>query len=86
MNNPSHTSDNKTQTAITTGNAGSLTMRWHFLGDQPTQKGQPKPGYNASPTVADGAVYIGSHTGWFYKLDERTGKMLAKTFLGFQPG
>jgi outer membrane protein assembly factor BamB len=86
MNNPSHTSDNKTQTAITTANAGSLTMRWHFLGDQPTQKGQPKPGYNASPTVADGAVYIGSHTGWFYKLDERTGKMLAKTFLGFQPG
>ena len=48
--------------------------------------GQPKPAYNASPTVADSAVFIGSRTGWFYKLDERTGRVLAKTFLGFQPG
>ncbi len=39
----------------------------------------------ASPTVADGAVFIGSDTGWFYKLDELTGAVLAKTFLGVQP-
>jgi outer membrane protein assembly factor BamB len=31
-------------------------------------------------------VFIGSRTGWFYKLDERTGKELAKVFIGFQPG
>ena len=86
MNGPSHTSINKAQTAITPANAASLTMKWHFVGDQPTMKGQPKPAYNASPTVADGAVYIGSRTGWFYKLNETTGKVLAKTFLGFQPG
>jgi outer membrane protein assembly factor BamB len=86
MAGPNHTSDAKGQTAITPANAGSLTMQWHFVGDQPTQKGQPKPAYNASPTVADGAVFIGSRTGWFYKLDEHTGKVLAKTFIGFQPG
>lgn len=85
MAGPSHTSDNKAETAITPANAGALTMQWHFVGDQPTQQGQPKPAYNASPTVADGAVFIGSRTGWFYKLDERTGKVLAKKFLGFQP-
>lgn len=86
MAGPSHTSVNKAEVAITPANASSLTMQWHFVGDQPTMKGQPKPAYNASPTVADGAVFIGSRTGWFYKLDERTGKVLAKTFLGFQPG
>jgi outer membrane protein assembly factor BamB len=85
MAGPSHTSDNKAETAITPANAGALTMKWHFVGDQPTQPGQPEPAYNASPTVADGAVFIGSRTGWFYKLDERTGQVLAKTFLGFQP-
>jgi outer membrane protein assembly factor BamB len=85
MAGPSHTSDNKAETAITPANAGALTMKWHFVGDQPTQTGQPEPAYNASPTVADGAVFIGSRTGWFYKLDERTGQVLAKTFLGFQP-
>jgi outer membrane protein assembly factor BamB len=85
MAGPSHTSDNKAQTTITPANVGALTMKWHFVGDQPTENGQPKPAYNASPTVADGAVFIGSRTGWFYKLDEHSGKVLAKTFLGFQP-
>ncbi len=86
LNGPAHASDNAGQTAITPANAGALTRQWHFVGDQPTMPGQPKPAYNASPTVADGAVFIGSRTGWFYKLDERTGTVLAKTFLGFQPG
>jgi outer membrane protein assembly factor BamB len=85
MAGPSHTSDNKAETTITPANVSALTMKWHFVGDQPTQPGQPAPAYNASPTVADGAVFIGSRTGWFYKLDERTGHVLAKRFLGFQP-
>ncbi len=82
---PSHTSDNTAQVAITPGNAGALVQKWHFVGDQPTQPGQPGPTFNASPTVADGAVFIGSRTGWFYKLNERTGKVMAKVFIGFQP-
>ena len=85
LNGPSHTSDNHAQVAITPANAGALVREWHFVGDQPTRPGQPGPAYNASPTVADGAVYIGSNTGWFYKLGERTGKVLAKVFIGFQP-
>ncbi len=86
LNGPAHTSVNAAQTAITPSNASALTRQWHFVGDKPTLPGQPQPAYNASPTVADGAVYIGSRTGWFYKLNERTGTVLAKTFLGFQPG
>lgn len=83
---PSHNSYNGNQVAITPANAGSLTMKWNFVGDPATQPGQPGPSYTASPTVADGAVFIGSRTGWFYKLDESTGKELAKVFIGFQPG
>jgi len=86
LDGPSHTSDNLAEVAITPANAGALVQKWHFVGDQPTMPGQPRPAYNASPTVADGAVYIGSRTGWFYKLDQRTGKVLAKVFIGFQPG
>ena len=86
LNGPAHTSASLGQTAITPANAGALTRKWHFVGDQPTMPGQPGPAYDASPTVADGAVFIGSRTGWFYKLDERTGQELAKFFLGFQPG
>ena len=85
LNGPAHTSANLSQTAITPANAGSLTQQWHFVGDPATMPGQPGPGYQDSPTVADGAVFIGSRTGWFYKLDERTGTVLAKVFLGFQP-
>ncbi len=82
---PSHTSDNKEQVAIAPGNAGSIVRKWHFVGDPATQPGQPGPTFNASPTVADGAVFIGSRTGWFYKLNERTGQVMAKVFIGFQP-
>jgi outer membrane protein assembly factor BamB len=35
--------------------------------------------------VADGAVFIGSNTGWFYKLNETTGAVLAQSFIGYQP-
>lgn len=82
---PAHTSDNVAQTAITPANAGSLVRQWSFVGDPATQPGQPGAAYNASPTVADGAVFIGSRTGWFYKLNETTGQELARVFIGFQP-
>src|SRR5215472_17734830 len=85
LDGPSHTSDNKAQVAITPTNVDALVQKWHFVGDPATMPGQPSPAYNASPTVADGAVFIGSRTGWFYKLDEQTGTVLAKKFIGFQP-
>lgn len=33
-----------------------------------------------------GAVYIGSQTGWFYKLNALTGQVMAKRFIGFIQG
>jgi outer membrane protein assembly factor BamB len=40
--------------------------------------GQPGPALFASPTVAGGAVFIGANNGYFYKLNETTGAVLAK--------
>jgi outer membrane protein assembly factor BamB len=75
LNGPEHTSYSPGQKAITTANAPSLVSKWHF--DHGTQ-------YYASPTIANGSVYIGSNTGWFYQLNERTGKVRHKRFIGYQ--
>ena len=79
-----HPSFAAADTGIKVGNVGHLVRKWHFRGDPATQAGQPGPGFLASPTVSGGAIYIGSNTGWFYKLNESTGAVLAKRFLGFQ--
>lgn len=73
---PGHTSYSPSQRAISPTNAARLILRWLF-----------KPGapYLASPAVADGSVFIGSATGWFYKLSEGTGQVQAKAFIGRQP-
>ena len=81
-----HSSFNRTERVITVAGAKRLVLKWHFVGDPPTFKNQPPPGYQSSPTVYGGAVYIGSATGWFYKLSARTGAVLAKRFIGFVPG
>jgi len=79
-----HPSFAAADTGIKVGNVGHLVRKWHFRGDPATQAGQPDPGFLASPTVSAGAIYIGSNTGWFYKLNESTGAVRAKRFLGFQ--
>ncbi len=71
-----HASYNASQTAITQETAPSLTQEWAVSTGSV---------YDASPTVADGAVFIGSENGWFYKLSMDTGKVLHKVFLGRQP-
>ena len=76
LDGPRHASYNPSQTRITPANASTLALKWRFT------RGEP---YVASPTVAGGAVYIGSARGWFYKLSERTGKVLAKVYIGRQP-
>jgi outer membrane protein assembly factor BamB len=77
LGGPLHSSYNASQTAITPATAPDLTLKWwqgrHAI-------------YLASPTVADGAVFIGADSGWFYKLDQATGAVLAKVFIGFQRG
>jgi outer membrane protein assembly factor BamB len=73
LNGPGHTSYSPAEKAITPAAVGRLRRKWEFaLGD----------GYLASPTVADGAVYIGANSGWFYKLNEASGRVQAKIFLG----
>src|SRR5436305_9761558 len=80
-----HSSFNGADTTITPASAAALAPKWQFKGDPATMSGQPGPGLFSSPTVAGGAVYIGANTGWFYKLDEATGAVMAKVFLGYQP-
>lgn len=85
LNRAAHTSYNGGDRRITPFNVNRLVQKWNFIGDPATMPGQPGPGFVASPTVAGGAVFIGSQTGWFYKLDERTGAVLSQVFLGYQP-
>jgi hypothetical protein len=76
LNGSLHTSYSASQTAITPGTARNLVQAWHFA---------PGVDFLASPTVADGAVFIGSDLGWFYRLRETTGAVLDKRFIGYQP-
>jgi outer membrane protein assembly factor BamB len=69
-----HTSYSPGQKAIKPGNVRALAIEWHVPG-----------GYLASPTVADGAVFIGSTSGWFYKINLNTGAIEHKVFLGYRP-
>jgi outer membrane protein assembly factor BamB len=52
-----------------------LVEKWHFA---------PRHLYRSSPTVAGGAVFIGSDSGWFYKLSATSGAVLDRIFLGYQ--
>jgi outer membrane protein assembly factor BamB len=81
-----HSSFNRAERVITPANVKRLVLKWHFVGDPPTFRNQPPPGYQSSPTVYDGAVFIGSATGWFYKLNALTGAVMAKRYIGFIPG
>jgi outer membrane protein assembly factor BamB len=81
--NTQHSSYNKFATAITPANASTLVEDWSFIDPGPTIEGQPDAGFNASPTVVNGVVYIGSNTGVFYALNEATGAVLWQRLLGY---
>lgn len=81
---PRHSSYNPTARAITVANAPDLIQAWTWEPD-PGEPGQPGPSLIASPTVAGGRIYIGANTGDFYALDEATGTVVWKRFLGFVP-
>jgi outer membrane protein assembly factor BamB len=70
---------------ITPSNAATLVRAWRFVADPPTQTGQPKGRFYASPTVYNGRIYVGANTGDFYALSLSTGKVVWKRFLGFVP-
>jgi outer membrane protein assembly factor BamB len=73
LNGPRHTSYASTQKTITASTVSKLKRKWAFTGGD---------GFLASPTVAEGAVFIGANNGWFYKLSETTGRVEHKIFLG----
>jgi outer membrane protein assembly factor BamB len=81
-----HHSDNHAAVAITPATATGLTRAWVWKPANATMAGQPGPRLYASPTVVDGRVYIGAHTGVFYALDEATGHVIWHRFLGFVSG
>lgn len=61
------------ETILSPANVGQLTKRWSF---------QTDGGIAASATVVGGTVYVGSWDGYEYALDELTGALKWKTFLG----
>jgi len=78
-----HSSVNEEATAITKDNAADLTEVWRWEPDPPTEEGQPPAQLFSSPTVSGGVVFIGANTGDFYALDQATGEVLWKQFLGW---
>lgn len=80
----SHPSATTGPTTITLGNAGGLQAAWTFQEQPPTGNLQPPGGFSASPTVADGMVFIGSQTGDLYALRESTGQIAWMRTLDYQ--
>jgi len=72
-------------TAITPANVSSIRQAWSFAAPAPTLPGQPAAGFDASPTVYGGRVYIGANTGVFYALNETTGAVAWSKLLGYVP-
>jgi polyvinyl alcohol dehydrogenase (cytochrome) len=80
---PAHSSAAFGDTAITPANVPALHALWSFTAGPATQPGAPGPKFDASPTVANGRVYIGSRTGIVYALDSTTGAIAWKKQLDF---
>jgi polyvinyl alcohol dehydrogenase (cytochrome) len=70
LNGPAHNSYAKRQTAITP--TTTVTSKWHV-----------SDSFLSSPVVADGAVFVGSFQGNFYKINATTGMVENKIFMGF---
>jgi outer membrane protein assembly factor BamB len=82
LDGPTHNSYLAGTTAINPSNASTVASAWNFM---PAAPPVAALGYqiNASPTVVNGVVYVGANNGTFYALDEATGTVLWRTFLGY---
>jgi outer membrane protein assembly factor BamB len=76
-----HTSDNAAATAITSANAASVKLLWKFSPSAAPISGLG--GFYSSPTVYDGVIYIGARNGFFYAINESTGTIIWKRFIGY---
>jgi len=83
--NARHSSVSLGATTITRSNAATLTRVWQWVPDAPTMLGQPAAQLVSSPIVFGGHIYIGANTGVLYDLDETTGSVLWRRFIGFAP-
>jgi hypothetical protein len=72
---PGHSSLNSAATAITPAQAGVLAPAW-------SKAFAPSGGFDASPVVYNGSVYIGGNNGVFYQLTETTGAVVHSVKLG----
>jgi outer membrane protein assembly factor BamB len=83
--NAGHSSVNSAAVSVTPQNGASLTQAWQFVTPPPTKVGQPAVGFDGSPVVVDGMVFIGSLTGIFYALNEDTGAVVWSLNAGYLP-
>lgn len=74
LNGPLHSSYSPAEQAITPTTAANLQQKWALGGE----------GFLASPTVAGGAIYIGTEDGYLDKVSETTGQVVDATYIGRQ--
>lgn len=80
LDGPGHSSYNAAATSITPGDISDLNPIWRWI--LPPSTVIASSALNASPTVVDGVVYIGSKDGEFYAFSEATRKILWSDFFG----
>jgi outer membrane protein assembly factor BamB len=80
---PAHDSYQAAATAITTANAATLKVKWHW---SPVPKPPADSLLYSSAITVNGVIYIGADTGDFYALNEVTGKQIWRDVLPFTPG
>lgn len=78
-----HSSDNAVATAITTLNAPGLHLAWKY--DPPPGPLAGLKGFQASPVIYNGVVYIGAKNGYFYAISEATGTVIWSRDIGYVP-
>jgi polyvinyl alcohol dehydrogenase (cytochrome) len=80
LDGPSHSSFNAAATSITPTNISDLNPIWRWI--LPASTDIASSAVNASPTVVDGVIYIGSKDGAFYAFSEATKKVIWTDFFG----
>jgi outer membrane protein assembly factor BamB len=70
---PARSGNNPAEKTLSPSNVSSLVVRWSLKTRQPIE---------ASASVSSGTVYVGAWDGYEYALDQATGHVKWKTFLG----
>jgi outer membrane protein assembly factor BamB len=80
---PRHSSTNLRAAAITPASSRSLHKIWRWTAPAPTKPGQPDALLYATPVVFDGRVFVATFSGLLFVLDEHSGAVVWKRFVGF---